>query len=160
MQRRNKLSRRVLLGAFTAVALAVAFSGWSGSRSSAAQAPAEQVIFSGGGFAGNGEWQSPVGYWIWCQPSGNGPYVGACAGAMYVYAQGLTKGVHGFIEEGSEEDSYTISVFANDGSNFSAELTNEVPVKKGPKNTVDFTVTTPSGTSSGSSTNSVVNVTQ
>jgi hypothetical protein len=39
---------------------------------------------------------------------------------------------------------------ANSWSNFSAELTNQVPVKNGPKNTVDFTVTTPSGTSMGS----------
>lgn len=134
--------------------------GVSGNHRSHAAGPSEQVIFSGVGFADQGDWQGPVGFWIWCQPEGTGPYVGECAGAMYVYSQALTKGVNGSIAEGSEEDSYTMTVSANDGSNFSAELTNEVPLKHGPKNTIDFTVTTAEGTSSGSSTNSVVVVTQ
>jgi hypothetical protein len=137
----------------------VAF-GASGNRTSAASEPAEQVIFSGVGLADDGDWVSPVGFWIWCAAEGEGPYADnhVCSGAIYVYAQGLTKGVHGFAEE-NPDDSYTMTVFANDGSNFSAELTNEVPVSKGPRNTVSFSVTTNAGTSSGASHNSVVNVT-
>ena len=153
---KNKVFRR-LIGISALVILVVAL-GFPASRSSAA-GPAEQVIFSGVGSADNGDWQSPVGFWIWCQPDGNGPYVGACAGAMYVYAQGLTKGVHGSIGDGAEEGEYIMTVSANDGSNFSAELSNELPLRRGPKSTVDFTVTTGMGTSSGSSTNAVVNVT-
>src|ERR1041384_1004898 len=158
---RKKFSR-ILIGICAVITIAFGV-GMSGNRISAAKEPAEQVIFSGVGFAGDGDWQGPVGYWIWCTAEGSGPYAEnhVCSGAMYVYSQALTKGVHGTIEEGSEEDSYTMSVFANDGSNFSAELTNTtIPVKKGPKNTVEFAVTTPAGTSSGSSSNSVVIVTQ
>ena len=154
---KNKVWRR-LIGLSAFLTLVVAF-GLPVSRGSAAAGPAEQVIFSGVGFAGDGDWQSPVGFWIWCQPDGNGPYVGACAGAMYVYAQGLTKGVNGFIEDGAEEGEYIMTVSANDGSTFSAELSNELPLRRGPKSTVDFNVTTPAGTSAGSSTNAVVNVT-
>jgi hypothetical protein len=159
MQSKRKKISRVIIGICIVVTMAVAL-GMSGGRTSAQSGPSEQVIFSGVGFADTGDWTGPVGYWIWCQPTGTGPYVEECAGAMYVYSQELTKGVNGTITEGSQEDSYTIDVVANDGSNFSAELTNQVPVKRGPKNTVDFTVTTPSGTSMGSSSNSVVIVTQ
>ncbi|MFN2530578.1 MAG: hypothetical protein ABR555_04690 [Pyrinomonadaceae bacterium] len=156
---KSKHNRRRVIGIFallTSIAVSVALSG----RRSAAAEPSEQVIFSGVGFAAEGAWQSPVGFWIWCQPEGNGPYGQnhVCAGAMYVYAQALTKGVHGFIDEG-DEGIYTMHVFANDGSNFSADLTNPEEAVKGPRNTVEFTVTTPAGTSSGASTNSVVNVT-
>jgi len=153
----NKIWRR-LIPLCVLLTLVITF-GLSTSRSSASTEPSEQVIFSGVGFAGDGDWQGPVGFWIWCQPEGTGPYVGVCAGAMYVYSQGLTKGVHGFIADGAEEGEYIMTVSANDGSNFSAELSNELPLRKGPKSTIDFTVTTPAGTSSGSSTNSVVNVT-
>ena len=76
---KNRVWRR-LVGLSAFVTLVVAF-GLPVSRGSAAAGPAEQVIFSGVGFAGDGDWQSPVGFWIWCQPDGNGPYVGACAGA-------------------------------------------------------------------------------
>src|ERR1044071_9726707 len=157
---KNKVWRR-LIGLSAFVTLVVAF-GLPVSRGSAAAGPAEQVIFSGVGFAGDGDWAGPVGFWIWCIDEGNGPYAEnhVCAGAMYVYSQGLTKGVHGFLEDGAQEGSYVMNVFANDGSNFSAELTNTtIPVNSGPRNTVEFTVTTPDGTSSGSSTNSVLRVT-
>ena len=33
---------------------------------------------------------------------------------MYVYAQGLTKGVNGFIEDGAEEGEYIMTVSANE----------------------------------------------
>ncbi len=138
------------------IIIAVSFS----DKQSAAAGPSEQVIFSGVGFAGNGAWQSPVGFWIWCQAEGTGPYSQdqACTGAMYVYAQGLTKGVQGSVAEGPD-GIYTMSVFANDGSLFEAELTNGLPLTKGPRNAVSFSVTTPAGTSAGGTDTAVVNVT-
>jgi hypothetical protein len=77
---------------------------------------------------------------------------------MYVYEKAITKGVQGMITEDESTGAYTMSVVSRDTS-LSAMLTNEPPVKKGPKNTVDFSVTIPSGTCSGSSTTAVVNVT-
>jgi hypothetical protein len=129
-------------------------------KHSAAAGPSEQIIFSGVGVAGNGAWQSPVGFWIWCQAEGTGPYSQdqSCAGAMYVYAQGLTKGVQGSVAEGPD-GIYTMSVFANDGSLFEAELTNGLPLTKGPRNAVSFSITTPAGTSAGGTNTAVVNVT-
>jgi hypothetical protein len=156
---RNRVAR-ILIGLSAALVIVVGLS-LPGSRSSAAVEPAEQVIFSGVGFADDGDWAGPVGFWIWCIDEGTGPYAenNVCTGAMYVYSQALTKGVHGTVEE-NPDDSYTMTVSANDGSTFSAELTNAtLPVQRGPNNTVEFTVTTPAGTSSGSSDNSVVRVT-
>src|ERR1043165_9687384 len=90
------------------------FSAFSNQRRAAAAAPSEQVVFSGVGFADAGDWQSPVGFWIWCQPEGTGPYGQdrACAGAMYVYAQAITVGVHGNITENGD-DTYTMNVASN-----------------------------------------------
>jgi hypothetical protein len=115
----------------------------------------EQVIFSGVGSCtqfGN------VGFWIWCESDSNNPYQGECNGAMYVYSQGITKHVDGDIEEDESTGAYTMTVQSRDGI-LSANLTNVPPPKKGPKNTVEFTVSIPAGSCSGSSTNAVVNVT-
>ncbi len=60
----------------------------------------------------------------------------------------------GIVENG--DGSYTMHVSSRDGS-VDCELTNGVPVKKGPKNTVNGSCTAPSG--SGASSNAVVNVT-
>lgn len=115
----------------------------------------EQVVFSGVGTCPE---FGPVGFWIWCEADSSNPYQGECNGAMYVYEKAITKGVQGMITEDESTGAYTMSVVSRDTS-LSAMLTNEPPVKKGPKNTVDFSVTIPSGTCSGSSTTAVVNVT-
>jgi hypothetical protein len=78
---------------------------------------------------------------------------------MRVYSKHITKHVDGDVEEDESTGAYTMTVQSRDGT-LSATLTNEPPPKKGPRNTVDFTVTIPDGSScSGSSTNAVVNVT-
>lgn len=127
----------------------------------AAAAPSEQVIFSGVGFANSGDWQSPVGFWIWCQPEGTGPYgqARACAGAMYVYAQAITVGVGGTITENGD-DTYTMSVSSHHQGVLSATLHNlSDDLVNGPANDVEFTVTTSAGTASGVSNTAVVQVT-
>ena len=124
-------------------------------------APSEQVIFSGVGFADSGDWQSPVGFWIWCQADGTGPYGQghACAGAMYVYAQAITVGVHGQITENGD-DTYTMRVSSNKPGVLQATLHNlSDDLTNGPTNDVEFTVTTDAGTASGVSDTAVVNVT-
>ena len=117
----------------------------------------EQVVFSGVGACPE---FGPVGFWIWCEADSSNPYQGACNGAMYVYSKGITKGVQGFVTEDENTGAYTMSVFSRDNPpTLTAMLTNEPPVRKGPKNTVDFTVTIPAGSCSGSSETAVVNVT-
>jgi len=117
----------------------------------------EQVIFSGVGSCSE---FGPVGFWIWCEAESDNPYEGQCNGAMYVYSQGITKGVEGFVTEDEETGAYTMSVFSRDNPpTLTAMLTNEPPVRRGPRNTVDFTVSIPAGSCSGSSTTAVVNVT-
>jgi|ERR1041384_3140780 hypothetical protein len=115
----------------------------------------EQVVFSGVGACPE---FGPVGFWIWCEADSENPYQGECNGAMYVYSQHITKGVQGMITEDESTGAYTMSVFSRD-TTLTAMLTNEPPVKKGPKNTVDFTVTIPAGSCEGSSSTAVVNVT-
>lgn len=115
----------------------------------------EQVVFSGVGSCSE---FGPVGFWIWCEADSSNPYQGECNGAMYVYSQAITKGVNGFITEDETTGAYTMSVVSRD-TTLSAMLTNEPPVKKGPRNTVDFTVQIPAGSCSGSSSTAVVNVT-
>lgn len=115
----------------------------------------EQVVFSG---VGSCDAFGPVGFWIWCEADSANPYQGECNGAMYVYSQAITKGVNGFITEDETTGAYTMSVVSRD-SVLSATLTNEPPVKRGPRNTVDFTVDIPPGSCSGSSSTAVVNVT-
>jgi len=137
------------------------FSTFSNQRRAAAAAPSEQVVFSGVGFANSGDWQSPVGYWIWCQPEGTGPYGQhlECAGAMYVYAQHITVGVEGEITENGDE-TYTMDVSSRHQGVLSATLHNlSDDLVNGPANDIEFTVTTSAGTASGVSNTSVVQVT-
>jgi hypothetical protein len=130
-------------------------------QKSSASGPSEQVIFSGVGFAGNGDWQGPVGFWIWCQPEGTGPYGqhDVCAGAMYVYSQAITVYVDGQITE-NPDDTYTMTVSSRKPGVLSATLHNATEdLENGPNNIVDFSVTTAAGTSLGESDTAVVNVT-
>ena len=76
---------------------------------------------------------------------------------MYFYALGLVKGVSGTMTESAAvEDQYTMAVHAADGS-VACTLTNAVPVRSGPSNTVAVTCGAPAG--SGVATGAVVNVT-
>jgi hypothetical protein len=154
MTKNNCLGRRMI--AVLIVALTVAVLPFGVVKTASAE-PSEQVIFSGIGFADAGDWQSPVGFWIWCQDEGNGPYAGRCAGAMYVYAQGITVHVDGTVTE-EADDTYTMNVTSRKPDVLEATLHN-LSEDSGPNNTVEFTVTTGEGTSSGDSTNAVVRVT-
>jgi len=118
----------------------------------------EQVVFSGTGsgvFPSAPGHSSPFGFWVWCESDSTNPYVGACAGAMYVYALGLTRHVSGTITELSS-GAYLMTVHSSDGA-IVASLTNTPPVTKGPTNIVTAAFSSPAG--AGKSTNAVVNVT-
>ena len=142
-----------LLLAFGASAVATAGQG--------AEHHSEQIVFSGTGFGTFNDTASPFGFWIWCQDEDSGtPYAGECAGAMYFYALGITKGVEGEVIETSE-GIYQMTVASRRDASVSCQLTNGLnsdgELEHGPRNTVDVTCVTPSG--SGQSTNAVVNVT-
>jgi hypothetical protein len=152
--------RRKIVGLFALLTIILAFTVSIG-RTSASSEPSEQIIFSGVGFADDGAWASPVGFWIWCENEGTGPYAAdkVCAGSMYVYFQAITVGVHGTVAE-EADDTYTMSVFSNKPNVLAATLHNlSEDLNSGPLNSVEFTVTTSAGTSSGVSDNSVVRVT-
>ena len=113
---------------------------------------AEQIVFSGTGSSTLG----PFGFWVWSESAeATNPYHGEVAGAVYLYALGLTKAVDGTISEGPD-GVYHISFFSSDGS-IVGTLVNATPVVHGPRNTVWATFSTPSG--SGVSTTAVVNIT-
>jgi hypothetical protein len=116
---------------------------------------AEQVVFSGTGPGSQG----PFGFWIWCmaEPSDQsaGVYEDECAGAMYFYALGITRGVFGDVTETSE-GVYQMDVSSRDGA-VSCLLWNDTPIQHGPHNTVHVRCSSPGF--SGDSTNAVVNVT-
>ena len=155
----TRLSRKSLVP-ILALSILLFFT-FANPRRAAAAAPSEQVVFSGVGFADTGDWQSPVGFWIWCQPEGTGPYgqARACAGAMYVYAQAITVGIDGTITENGD-DTYTMNVSSHHAGVLSATLHNlSADLVNGPANDVEFTVTTSAGTASGVSNTSVVQVT-
>ena len=125
----------------------------------------EQIIFSGVGFGNIGGVNTPFGFWLWCQneSSGNGLYGRdlACAGAVYIYELGLTKGVLGFGDNGgvveNPDDTYTMHVHSADFV-IDARFTNASPdPEHGPSNTVTAVFTAPPG--GGTSTNAVVHVT-
>ena len=151
--------RRRIVGLFALLTIILAFT-VSGGRTSAASGPSEQIIFSGVGFAG-GDWESPVGFWIWCQNEGTGPYGEnkRCAGAMYVYFQAITVGVNGTVAE-EADDTYTMHVFSNHAGVLEATLHNlDEDLNPGPRNSVEFSVTTGAGTASGGTDAAVVRVT-
>ena len=126
----------------------------SGSASGANNS--EQVIFSGVAFQNSTfEFNTPAGFWIWCESDSGNPYVSNCAGAMYFYALGITKGVFGNVTENTD-GTYTLAVHSAGGS-VNCWLTNSLPVRHGPANRVDVSCSDPSGTAT--SPNAVVNVT-
>lgn len=113
----------------------------------------EQIVFSGTGFSTLG----PFGFWIWSQDADSRtPYHGEAAGALYLYALGITSGVEGEVVETSE-GIYEITVDARRSGGIDAILTNTGDPVHGPHNTVNVTFVNPSGT--GQSTNAVVNIT-
>jgi hypothetical protein len=125
--------------AATSLALAVA-----GSVMMAAPAHAqakEQVVFSGEAEGSFGE----VGFWIWCAVDEQGAY-DDCAGAMAFDDLKLTKHVEGEVSE-PDEDVYEMEVASSDGS-VACTLINAPPISHGPRNTVDVTCSSPSGTAS------------
>ena len=128
---------------------------------SASAAPSEQVIFSGVGFTNDGLLE--VGFWIWCQPEGNGPiYTGACRGSVHIKGQGPAAGVAGFIVE-NPDGTYVARVFSNNPRTFvvAAAFHNVDPTPAhGPNNLVQFGVLTALGNNpTGVATDAVVNVT-
>ena len=154
----KRLGRKV--ANFIAIAaITLSFSPTSSTTSAAANQGASQVIFSGQGVALEG-FRSRVGYWVWCSAEGNGPYADfhACAGSVYVYRAGHTKGVHGFMTE-EPDGTYVMHLFSNHEGELEATLHNVAPPVHGPNNVVEFEITTEAGVSIGSSVDSVVNVT-
>jgi hypothetical protein len=119
----------------------------------------EQVVFSGvtfGTFAGT---STPNGFWIWCEADSTNPYQGECAGSLRfdnLGVSGITKGVHGAIEE-IADGQYQIEVWSNTDDSVHCTYTNTPPAVHGPKNTVTAECSAPVG--SGSSNINVVNVT-
>ncbi len=116
----------------------------------------EQIVFSGGGSFP----ATPFGFWIWCEGDSANLYQGECNGAMYFYALGITKHVAGMVTE-IADGIYQMSVVSTVDDSVACTLTNSAPPVKGPHNTVTATCTAPSavGSTTGTSTNSVVNVT-
>ena len=130
-------------------------------QKSMASGPSEQVIFSGVGFVSSDQWAGPVGFWIWCQPDGTGPYGQheVCAGAMYVYSQAITVHVDGTANE-ELDGTYTMTVASRKAGVLSAILHNEsADLENGPNNIVDLSVTTAKGLANGESDTAVVQVT-
>ena len=114
----------------------------------------EQIVFSGTGNSTLG----PFGFWVWSQDADSRtPYHGEAAGALYLYALGITSGVEGEVVETSE-GIYQVTVESRLPGGIDAVLTNESNPVHGPHNTVDVTFTSPSA-GTGQSTNAVVNVT-
>jgi hypothetical protein len=122
----------------------------------------QQVVFSGTGLGTfalgtNAPKVSPLGFWIWCEGASTNPYAGACNGAMYFYAFGITRPVDGSVA--GSNGTFTMTVHSP-GPTFRCTLTNVPPVTSGPTNTVNVSCTAPGAlTGSGSSKNAVVKVT-
>ncbi len=115
----------------------------------------EQIVFSGtGGGTFNGT-DTPMGFWIWCQPQSHNPYA-FCYGSMYFHDLGIVEGIHSGTVTEIADDTYQMVVSSKDGS-VQCTLTNEPPIVGGPHNTVDVSCSSPSG--SGQSTSAVVKAT-
>jgi len=129
-------------------------------------AASHQVVFSGTGVFTDDALSKPItpfGFWIWCEGQSTNPYEGACNGAMYFYALGITKGVFG-TGSGSGQ-VFTMNVHSADGK-VSCSLTNAAPILSGPANKVTATCSAPvqvtdssDNDTAGLSTNAVVNIT-
>lgn len=155
---RNSFSRKVV--SLAAIALfTLAFTIVPAGRSAKA-APAEQLTISGEGVTNDGALH--VGFWIWCQPEGNGPnYTGACRGSVLVRGQGPADGVAGFVVE-NPDGTYVARVFATRGKTMLAAAFHNVNPEptNGPSNLVQFGIlTTDNVNRVGVSPDAVVNVT-
>jgi hypothetical protein len=129
----------------------------SASPSAFAQHNSKQVVFSGTGSGAFNNTTSPFGFWIWCEGSSSNSYVGACSGAMYVDALGITRPVSGTVTEANSLFTMDVNSRVISHGNtpvVSCTLSNVAAPTSGPTNTVDVSCTAPSG--SGSSTNAVV----
>ena len=129
-------------------------------------AASQQVIFSGTGVFTDDSLSKPItpfGFWIWCEGESANPYEGACNGAMYFYALGITKGVFGSATGSGQV--FTLTVRSADNV-VKCQLTNHTPVLSGPANMVTANCTAPAqvvdttdSDTAGLSTNAVVKVT-
>ena len=121
-----------------------------------AQSASKQVVFSGTGSGTFNSKTTPFGFWIWCEGSSPNPYVGACNGAMYFYALGITRPVSGTAT--GSDSLFTMTVHSRGTTPVvSCTLNNPKTPVSGPHNTVDVSCSAPSG--SGSSASAVVVVT-
>lgn len=138
----------------------IAFTTVPAGRSASAAAPSEQLILSGEGVTNDGALS--IGFWIWCQPEGNGPnYTGACRGSVLVRGKGPADGVAGFVVE-NPDGTYVARVFATRGKTMLAAAFHNVNPEptSGPTNLVQFGIlTTDSVNRVGVSPDAVVNVT-
>jgi len=121
-----------------------------------AQSASTQVVFSGTGSGTFGGKTTHFGFWIWCEGGSSNPYVGACNGAMYFYALGITRPVSGTATGSGSLFSMTVHSPGKTPA-VSCTLNNPNTPVSGPHNTVDVSCSAPSG--SGSTTNAVVVVT-
>ena len=156
---RSSYGRKVV--SLVAIALfTVAFTIVPAGRSVTAAAPSEQLILSGEGVTNDGALQ--IGFWIWCQPEGNGPnYTGACRGSVLVRGQGPADGVAGFVVE-NPDGTYVARVFATRGKTLLAAAFHNVNPEPthGPTNLVQMGIlTTDNINRVGVAPNAVVNVT-
>jgi hypothetical protein len=138
---RTRRGRKVV--SLLAIALfTIAFTTVPAGRSASAAEPSEQLILSGEGVTNDGALQ--IGFWIWCQPEGNGPnYTGACRGSVLVRGQGPADGVAGFVVE-NPDGTYVARVFATRGKTLVAAAFHNVNPEptRGPSNLVQFGILT------------------
>jgi hypothetical protein len=131
----------------------------SGSMAQATPHNSEQVIFSG--VASDGSTfpsGTSVGFWIWCEAESTNPYAGECNGAMYFYADRITRHVDDVAIAEISDGIYRITVESTRDSSIACTLTNEGEPVTGPRNTVRVECSAPeSGTAV--SNNAVVRVT-
>ena len=121
-----------------------------------AQSASTQVVFSGTGSGTFGGKTTPFGFWIWCEGGSSNTYVGACRGAMYFYALGITRPVSGTAT--GSGSLFTMTVHSPGQTPVvNCTLNNPNAPVSGPHNTVDVSCSAPSG--SGAVTNAVVVVT-
>jgi hypothetical protein len=109
---------------------------------SASAAQKEQVVFSG-----EAEGSFEIEFWIWCAVDESGNY-DDCNGAVRFDDLGLVRHVDGEVSE-IGDDVYQMDVASTRDATVSCTLTNEAPILHGPRNTVDVSCTTPSGTAQG-----------
>ncbi len=126
------------------------------SQLAPAQTASTQVVFSGTGSGVFNTKTTHFGFWIWCEGASSNPYVGACNGAMYFYALGITRPVTGVVTGTKPE--FVMNVHSPGTTPaVKCTLNNVAPITSGPTNTVNVACSAPSG--SGASTSAVVVVT-